>query len=218
MSTDIGQKKGGKKQGPDRCKYIIQKKGKGHPHKRCTRPACGEKPYGSYCRQHKKIARHESAQKARASQVEVQGEECEKRRKIFLEVMHKKAGNVSEACAAVGIDRSTYYHWRKRYPEFQEAVEEVNEFLVDFTESKLFGKIQGDNLTAMIFFLKCKGKHRGWVEKSEQEHTLLLDSISAKFDAIIDTVHEVEPDERKRRALLQRIAGIFGRAPSGAGF
>ena len=42
---------------------------------------------------------------------------------------------------------------------------------MDFVESKLHKQIKDDNTTATIFYLKTKGKKRGYVERREVEMT-----------------------------------------------
>ena len=44
---------------------------------------------------------------------------------------------------------------------------EITEDFKDFAEFELFKKIKEGNLTATIFFLKCKAKDRGYIERSE---------------------------------------------------
>lgn len=87
----------------------------------------------------------------------------------IAEVYAKKAGNVSSTCSALNIDRNTFFKWRSRYDELNQALSEVEESLIDFSESKLLEQIQDGNLTAIIFHLKTKGKNRGYVERIENE-------------------------------------------------
>ena len=94
-------------------------------------------------------------------------EELEQRKQTFLEIYQKKGGIIYLACEAANVGRTTYYEWMKRDPQFAAAIKELDDYLLDFTESKLMAKIQSGNLTAMIFYLKCKGKKRGWVERQE---------------------------------------------------
>ena len=76
-------------------------------------------------------------------------------------------GNVTLACKNVGIARSTYYDWLDKDLQFKKDVEEICEVQLDFVESKLFNAIDKENITAIIFYMKCKGKHRGYVERQE---------------------------------------------------
>lgn len=49
----------------------------------------------------------------------------------------------------------------------QDVRAEVDETTLDFVESKLLELLVKGDKTAIIFYLKCKGKHRGYVERSE---------------------------------------------------
>lgn len=107
----------------------------------------------------------------------------------ITEVYAKKAGNISATCVSLGIDRSTFQKWRKEYQELEERLTEVDESLVDFSESKLLEQIQDGNLTAIIFHLKTKGKKRGYVEQSEQKVELNA------FEALMQRASQVEDEE-----------------------
>lgn len=83
-------------------------------------------------------------------------------------VYAKKAGNVSATCAALGIDRNTFTAWRRKFPELNSLLTEVDESLIDFSENKLIECINERNLTAIIFYLKTKGRNRGYIEQVDQ--------------------------------------------------
>ena len=53
----------------------------------------------------------------------------------------------------------------KRNPKLKEAAGRGVEKLLDLGEVKLFEAVQKGNMTAIIFFLKCRGKTRGYIEK-----------------------------------------------------
>jgi hypothetical protein len=55
----------------------------------------------------------------------------------------------------------------QRHPSLQRAVEEVIEENLDLAEHKLLAGINADNMTASIFYLKTKGRRRGYVERGE---------------------------------------------------
>lgn len=104
-------------------------------------------------------------------------------------MFQKKLGNKTEVCKALSIDRSTLYDWIEKDDALRAAIEAQSEANIDFVESKLFELVEGvtmlgkgdsdggesptyvlpPNVTAIIFFLKTKGKARGYVEKQEIE-------------------------------------------------
>lgn len=88
----------------------------------------------------------------------------------FLEAYEKALGVVTPAAKAAGIHRATVYRWRADYPEFDEACKEIEGVALDFVETKMFDAIsKGTEGSAAltIFYLKTKGKNRGYVEKQQ---------------------------------------------------
>ncbi len=85
----------------------------------------------------------------------------------IAQVYAKKGGNLSATATALNIARKTLYNWRKNHPELDELLKDVDEAMLDFSESKLMEAIQEGNLTAIIFHLKTKGKSRGYIEGQE---------------------------------------------------
>lgn len=94
--------------------------------------------------------------------------ELKQNQKIFIEVFEKNACNIKQTCKKVNIDRQTYYNWMSSNSTFKKAINDCQEGLIDFAETKLMEKIKDGDTTANIFFLKTKGKGRGYVEKVEQ--------------------------------------------------
>jgi len=94
----------------------------------------------------------------------------------FLELYRDLHCNVSETCRAMGMSRRTFYNWRNASKRFESAVADVEEELIDFAESKLRSRIDKEDTIAIIFFLKTKGKRRGYMEKQQVEHSGNIDS------------------------------------------
>ena len=86
--------------------------------------------------------------------------------KAMVAAMEKALGVVTTACKTVGISRQTHYNWLQD-PDYAAAIEDVSEVAVDFAESHLHKLIKEGNPAATIFFLKTKGKNRGYVERQE---------------------------------------------------
>lgn len=91
----------------------------------------------------------------------------EQHKKAMLDALEKSLGVVTAACKAVGVGRTTHYLWMDTDPEYKAAVEELSDVAIDFAESQLHKQIKEGNSTATIFFLKTKGKKRGYVERQE---------------------------------------------------
>lgn len=91
------------------------------------------------------------------------------KKQTFLAKMKSTLGNITASCQAAEISRQTYYNWIEADPAFKQAVDDINEESVDFAESSLKQQIKDGDTTATIFYLKTKGKNRGYVEKTETE-------------------------------------------------
>ena len=70
------------------------------------------------------------------------------------------------ACKAIGIGRRTYYNWIEEDKTFKEDIDNINESLIDFTESKLLQNIKAGKEASIFFYLKCKAKNRGYMERA----------------------------------------------------
>ena len=90
-----------------------------------------------------------------------------KKQKQYLEILKNKAGNISVACEKSGIQRQTHYDWMNTNLTLKKAVEDIHESLLDFAESKLMSNIKDGKETSLIFYLKTRGKSRGYIERQE---------------------------------------------------
>lgn len=79
----------------------------------------------------------------------------------FLNVLTKTLGVVSQACDKTNISREMYDGWLTNL-EFKKQVEHINDLSVDFVENQLLRKIKEGDLQAIQFYLKTKGKKRGY--------------------------------------------------------
>jgi hypothetical protein len=92
-------------------------------------------------------------------------------KKALLEALSKSLGVVTTACQMVNIDRSTFYKYVNEDPDFKAAVGDIDNEALDFAESKLHDQIRKGDTTAIIFYLKTKGKGRGYIEKTQVENS-----------------------------------------------
>lgn len=91
------------------------------------------------------------------------------KKEALVKALRKSMGNITLACRAVGISRPTFYRWLEKDHKLKEECVNIEEEAIDFVENKLFGRINANDTTAIIFYLKTKGKKRGYVEKQEME-------------------------------------------------
>jgi len=87
----------------------------------------------------------------------------------MLDALERSLGIVSTAAKMVSIDRSTHYAWMKADAAYKKAVESISDSVLDFAESHLYKLVKEGNPAATIFFLKTKGKKRGYIERQEIE-------------------------------------------------
>ena len=98
-------------------------------------------------------------------------------KKALLDALEKSLGIVTTACKIVGVDRGTFYRYYNEDENFKKAVKDIENVSLDFAETKLLEQIKSNNTAATIFYLKTRGKHRGYIEKQQIEH-----STDYKFD------------------------------------
>jgi hypothetical protein len=93
---------------------------------------------------------------------------------LAMEVCH---GIVSDACKTVGISRVTYYDYYKNDSDFKTNIDEIENTVLDYVEGKLFKLIDKGDIASTLFYLKTKGKGRGYVEKSEVDHNINIPQL-----------------------------------------
>lgn len=92
-----------------------------------------------------------------------------RKKKAILANYFKATGSISRLCSHTQISRPTFYRWLKEDPEFAARIADQEEALLDYAESCLFTMMNKDIPAAVIFYLKTKGKHRGYVERIEED-------------------------------------------------
>jgi len=89
------------------------------------------------------------------------------KKESLLKSLEQSLGVVTVACKKADIPRSTYYKWLNEDEEFAKEVRDIENVALDFAESQLHKQIAADSTAATIFYLKTKGKKRGYVERQE---------------------------------------------------
>jgi hypothetical protein len=80
---------------------------------------------------------------------------------LFLSVLEKSLGIVSIALQKADVSRDEYVGWQDNI-EFKRRLDLISDTSVDYVENKLLALINKGDLSAIQFYLKTKGKKRGY--------------------------------------------------------
>ena len=80
---------------------------------------------------------------------------------LFLSVLEKSLGIVSIALQKADVSRDEYVCWQDNI-EFKRRLDLISDTSVDYVENKLLALINKGDLSAIQFYLKTKGKKRGY--------------------------------------------------------
>lgn len=116
-----------------------------------------------------------------------------KRQELFLYHLERNAGNIALASKATGINRSTHTNWVATDEDYAKKVEEVMENTIDWVEGKMMTMIKGSDGQMIRFYLKTRGKHRGYTEhpthiinNTNNNNLTQQVTINTKFKAYTD--------------------------------
>ncbi len=85
----------------------------------------------------------------------------------LIEAIHESHGLLTLAAKRAGVSFGTAKRYVAEFTSVAQAVVDSKEHMLDFAEAKLYEKIsKGDN-ACLIFYLKCQGKERGFIERVE---------------------------------------------------
>ena len=89
------------------------------------------------------------------------------KKESLLKALEQSLGVVTTACKKTDTPRSTFYKWLKEDEEFAKQVADIENVALDFAESQLHQQIGNGVPSSTMFYLKTKGKKRGYVERTE---------------------------------------------------
>ena len=85
-------------------------------------------------------------------------------KKKLLEGMDRHNCIIYRACQYAGCTRNHFIDLYRDDPEFKTAIDALTERKIDQMEESLETKVKVDTV-ANIYWLKCKGRKRGWNER-----------------------------------------------------
>lgn len=97
-------------------------------------------------------------------------------------------GNLTEAAKMLDTTRPLLARKIDYYPSLQKTLQNIVESKLDYTEDKLIQLVKEGNVTAITFFLRTKGKERGYTEKNLLEHG--VDQSNKNSAALIEAMRQ----------------------------
>jgi transposase-like protein len=121
--------------------------------------------------------------------------------KRMLVALEQTLGIITPALKIAGLSYNAHYQWLKKSGLYKKEFDKIKEIQLDFVESKLLKNIKEGDTTAMIFYLKTKGKDRGYSEKidlniTEKKEDVIL-YLPDNQRGVIDA--EIVPKELKNK-------------------
>lgn len=124
-------------------------------------------------------------------------------RKKVKEAIKDCYGLFSIVAKKCGVARSTMHDFihKERNKDLLKLVRDEQEKILDIAEKVIFKKIGEENLKATQFYLKMKGRSRGYIERPEIEIPVLQQNQLNIFQLITEIVEENKRIETKENAI-----------------
>lgn len=107
---------------------------------------------------------------------------------FIIENFVRYKGHIGKLCKELGINRCTYYDWLKS-AKFKQEIANKMEEIYDTVEGMILTRMEEmDDRELMKFYAKTKMRHRGFIEKTEVEH-------SGNIPINIEIIQKKENDE-----------------------
>lgn len=126
------------------------------------------------------------------------------KKRVLITALEKTLGVVTQACQIANVARSTFYKWYQEDEAFKAKVDDMENIALDFVESKLHKQIEDGTPSSTIFYLKTKGKKRGYVERVEHDLTskgekiyLTPDEQIEKLKVLADKIEQAKLDREE---------------------
>ena len=87
------------------------------------------------------------------------------------EALDASLGIVTEACDKAQLSRTQHYKWYKEDIKYRYAVDSIENKFIDFAETHLKNQIASGSVQATTFFLRTRGRKRGYAEKQDIDIT-----------------------------------------------
>ena len=118
------------------------------------------------------------------------------------EAIRATMGNMTAAAQRCGVARQSLQEYIQRRPELVAVLQEMRESTLDHVESVIYMKAMEGQSWAVLGLLRCLGKSRGWVERTEvvQPETVKVRIVEEIIEASPPAPSpgaQLKPEDRK---------------------
>lgn len=127
--------------------------------------------------------------------------------KDCAQALRNTGGFITAAAKQLGISQPALSKRISKSAKLKAVVEETKEQYLDLAESQLVKAIKDRESWAICFYLKCKGKQRGYVEKQEVDYSSSDGSMSPKETKIttINLSHLNDDELQSLSTVMDKI-------------
>lgn len=120
-------------------------------------------------------------------------------------------GGRQQAAKHLGCDRRTVTRYISEHPEVRRAAGEAVEATKDVAEDALIKAVESGEAWAVCFYLKCKAKDRGYIERVQNENGNRGDFDEVRGEtSMIPSTPELIARMRQRLGELSQPVGSNG--------
>lgn len=116
---------------------------------------------------------------------------------LVIAAIDELNGNLAAVAKKFKVSRSVLFAYIERHPELKQTINDVLEAQVDMAESSLYRAVLNGEAWAVQFFLKTRGKRRGYIERS--------DSLNISVD-----LGKLSVEQLERLAAGEHPANVLG--------
>jgi len=155
----------------------------------------------------KKSTRRKAAKKTTKPNTHVKAEQkrtAQAKKRLILH-LKKSLGIITNACKSAKLGRTVFYDWVQADPEFRAKCDEIQEEQLDFVEGVLLKNIRKQKEKSIIFYMRTKGRFRGYSERIEVQEAPPIENFDDYQDQELRTIQKIKNAVEKRR--LKRLGG-----------
>lgn len=121
----------------------------------------------------------------------------DEKKKFLLDALRDNYGIVKYATDLLGSSRQTFYDYLNSDEDFKKGYEGIREECTDFVEKKLFEVINEGHTNSIQFYLRTRGKERGYQEN------MINTNLNKDINITIDGDDDIDIDDSDINDIIE---------------